>query len=227
MARLFKTREQPMRGVPLSLSGRLVSLFAGKRPEPSYPVLPQVRDTGESSVRGLYLVGEIGGIPLIKLDLNQGVEVVERLHRELGPAPDDDPDLLDLLIVGAGSSGLAAAMRAHAHIELPVRELSSGHVQVGLTDDAGEHRRRDAVVGKQDRIDADLHLSLAAAEHVDRGHAEHPLQRRLDPIGGKILQVADVEVGVGGAEDEPCDLSSSVQNVLCNPRGVVYRPSKR
>ena len=64
----------------MSLSGRLVSLFAGKRPEPSYPVLPQVRDTGESSVRGLYLVGEIGGTPLIKLDLNQGVEVVERLR---------------------------------------------------------------------------------------------------------------------------------------------------
>jgi thioredoxin reductase/polyferredoxin len=130
MARLFKTREQPMRGVPLSLSGRLVSLFAGKRPEPSYPVLPQVRDTGESSVRGLYLVGEIGGTPLIKLDLNQGVEVVERLHRELGPASDDDPDLLDLLIVGAGSSGLAAAMRAH---ELGLRYVALESERIAMT----------------------------------------------------------------------------------------------
>jgi len=114
----------------LSLSARVASLFASKRPEPSYPVLPQVRDHGESSVRGIYLVGEIAGTPLIKLDLNQGVAVIERLQRELGPGPDDDPDLLDVLIVGAGSSGLAAAMRAH---ELGLRYLALESECIAMT----------------------------------------------------------------------------------------------
>jgi thioredoxin reductase/ferredoxin len=89
------------------------SLFAPRTPEPSYPLLPWVRESGESSVSGLYLVGEVGGTPLIKLGLNQGVEVAERLHEELGPGPADDPELLDVAIVGAGSAGLGAAMRAH------------------------------------------------------------------------------------------------------------------
>ena len=90
----------------------LGTLTSKKRPEPSYPTVPQVAESGESTVRGLYLTGDVGGIPLIKLGLNQGVELIERLQAELG-APDDDPELLDVLIVGAGSSGLGAAMRAH------------------------------------------------------------------------------------------------------------------
>ena len=60
------------------------ALFAPKRPEPSYPQLPLVRDSGESSLPGVYLIGEVGGTPLIKLGLNQGVELIDRLHRELG-----------------------------------------------------------------------------------------------------------------------------------------------
>jgi thioredoxin reductase/Pyruvate/2-oxoacid:ferredoxin oxidoreductase delta subunit len=88
-------------------------LTAPKKPEPSYPKLPVVSESGESSVRGIYLIGEVGGTPLIKLGLNQGVEAAEKLQRELGPAPDDDRHLLDVLIVGAGSAGLGAAMRAH------------------------------------------------------------------------------------------------------------------
>jgi len=89
------------------------NLFASKRPEPSYPALPRVSDSGESTVSGLVLVGEIAGTPLIKLGLNEGVDAANRLHAEIGPGPDDDPELLDVLIVGAGSSGLGAAMRAH------------------------------------------------------------------------------------------------------------------
>ncbi len=87
-------------------------LFAPKRPEPSYPTLPAVDEQGESSVPGLYIVGEVGGTPLIKLGLNQGVEVVDRLAGQLGPSSAEDPELLDILIVGAGAAGLGAAARA-------------------------------------------------------------------------------------------------------------------
>lgn len=93
----------------------LQTLFAPKKPEPSYPVLPAVRESGESSVPGVYLVGEVAGIPLIKLGLNAGHDVVDRLAPQLEAERshgDDDPELLDLFIVGAGAAGLGAAARA-------------------------------------------------------------------------------------------------------------------
>ncbi|MCH9002888.1 MAG: NAD(P)-binding domain-containing protein [Planctomycetes bacterium] len=79
--------------------------------------LPILDANGQSNVRGLYMVGEIAGIPLIKLGLNAGVAVIDRLADEL-PQTKDDPsvnrpegELLDVLIVGGGSSGLGAADR--------------------------------------------------------------------------------------------------------------------
>jgi NosR/NirI family nitrous oxide reductase transcriptional regulator len=107
------------------------TLFAPKRPEPSYPQLPLVRENGESSVRGVYLIGEVGGTPLIKLGLNQGVEVIERLHRELGePEKSSAEDLYDVVIIGAGSSGLGAAMRAH---ELGLRYIVLESERIAMT----------------------------------------------------------------------------------------------
>lgn len=107
------------------------ALFAAKKPEPSYPRLPRVRENGESSVRGVYLIGEVGGTPLIKLGLNQGVEVIERINQELGgPQEGSGEELYDVVIIGAGSSGLGAAMRAH---ELGLRYVVLESERVAMT----------------------------------------------------------------------------------------------
>ncbi len=87
--------------------------------------LPVLKDAGQSNVRGLYMVGEIAGTPLIKLGLNAGVDVVDSaapypmasrgLQSSRTSARDESrgscDDTLDVLIVGAGSSGLGAADR--------------------------------------------------------------------------------------------------------------------
>ncbi|RMG17907.1 MAG: 4Fe-4S binding protein [Planctomycetota bacterium] len=91
----------------------LGTLFQPKRPEPSYPTLPLVGEDGQSSVPGIYLAGEVAGTPLVKLGLNRGVELIEALHAELGPPSAEDPELFDVVIVGAGPAGLGAAARAH------------------------------------------------------------------------------------------------------------------
>ena len=88
------------------------ALFRPKRPEPSYPDLPVVSEQGESNVSNIYLAGEVAGTPLIKLGLNDGFELVERLAPELADAPAED-GLYDLIIVGAGASGFGAMVRAH------------------------------------------------------------------------------------------------------------------
>src|SRR5688572_2508547 len=90
----------------------LKSLFSPKAPEPSYPVLPAADEKGESSVPGVYLVGEVAGTPLIKLGLNAGHALVDRLAPEL--RGEQGGDAWDFVIVGAGAAGLAAAARAQS-----------------------------------------------------------------------------------------------------------------
>ncbi len=92
----------------------LNALIAPKSPEPSYPVLPAADARGESSVRGVYLVGEVAGTPLIKLGLNAGHDLVDQLAPEVEAERGQESDAYDLVIVGAGAAGLAAAARARA-----------------------------------------------------------------------------------------------------------------
>jgi hypothetical protein len=107
------------------------TLFAPRKPEPSYPKLPLVRESGESSVPGVYLIGEVGGTPLIKLGLNQGVEMIDRLNQDPGGGDGSSPeDLYDVVIIGAGSSGLGAAMRAH---ELGLRYVVLESERIAMT----------------------------------------------------------------------------------------------
>jgi thioredoxin reductase/NAD-dependent dihydropyrimidine dehydrogenase PreA subunit len=71
--------------------------------------LPILNSQLETTVPRLYIVGELGGIGLIKNAVTQGATVVDRIAakgRVNGP-------LLDLVIVGAGPAGMAAALAAH------------------------------------------------------------------------------------------------------------------
>ncbi len=92
------------------LTGAVRSLFDRSFDPETAGRLPELNDSGQSNVPGLYMVGEIAGTPLIKLGLNAGVEMIDRLRAGLG-AGTDGGDVLDVLIVGAGSSGLGAADR--------------------------------------------------------------------------------------------------------------------
>lgn len=79
--------------------------------------LPLLSEAGQSNVSGLFMIGEISGTPLIKLGLNSGVELIDHLAPQLLSSKSDpsidqpDGDVIDVLIVGAGSSGLGAADR--------------------------------------------------------------------------------------------------------------------
>ncbi|HEY8076480.1 MAG TPA: 4Fe-4S binding protein, partial [Labilithrix sp.] len=76
------------------------------------PVLDRARvdDHLESAdVPGLYLAGDLTGLPLIKNAINQGVRVVDRIASTL---PRRRKHAIDVLVVGAGPAGLSAALRA-------------------------------------------------------------------------------------------------------------------
>ena len=72
---------------------KLVESFGVRFPNDDPAAVPQLSETYESNVAGLYILGALGGYPLIKQAMNQGYEVVETiLGRKVEPA--DEPLLL-------------------------------------------------------------------------------------------------------------------------------------
>jgi len=75
--------------------------------------LPELREDGRTGVPGVYVAGDLTGIPLLKFALDSGAKVVERIAADPalreGAAPDG---AVDLAIVGAGVAGMAAAVEA-------------------------------------------------------------------------------------------------------------------
>ena len=101
---------------------------------------PLVRDTLESvDVPGLYLAGDITGLPLIRNAINQGARAVRAIARELAAEKPPRPakgsparrERYDLLIVGAGPAGLSAALAAKA-AGLSYQVLEQGSVAASI-----------------------------------------------------------------------------------------------
>ena len=69
---------------------KLVEGFGVRFPNATMQAVPQVSATYESNVPGLYIIGALGGYPLIKQAMNQGYEVVEYiLGNSLAPADEE------------------------------------------------------------------------------------------------------------------------------------------
>jgi len=71
--------------------------------------LPMVDQYFESSRRGVHIVGELGGMGLIKNALTQGIQVSERLGKIAARTAMARGDV-DVAIVGGGPAGLATAL---------------------------------------------------------------------------------------------------------------------
>src|SRR6202790_5368119 len=68
----------------------------------------------ETTIKNLFIVGELGGLALIKNAINQGRSCVDTIAARIsgygGSRP--TPDLYDVLIVGAGPAGISASLRS-------------------------------------------------------------------------------------------------------------------
>jgi len=71
--------------------------------------LPHIKPTYETNVPGIYIAGELGGMGLIKNSTEQGKQAIDNLVKKKKPTV---PNILDLVIVGAGPAGIAAALNA-------------------------------------------------------------------------------------------------------------------
>ena len=101
--------------------------------------LPEVGGDYQSNVPGLYIVGELGGMGLIRNAMSQGLQAVANLSRELVSA--SRSQCLDVAIIGAGPAGIAAA--------LACRERGLSHLildQDGLGGSVNHYPRRKLVM---------------------------------------------------------------------------------
>jgi NosR/NirI family transcriptional regulator, nitrous oxide reductase regulator len=76
--------------------------------------LPEVNEDGTTNVPGVRITGDLTGIPLLKLSSDTGAKAVRAFLQEpdFANGPSADSSLLDLAIVGAGVSGVSAAIEA-------------------------------------------------------------------------------------------------------------------
>jgi len=74
--------------------------------------LPHVNQNFETNVPGIFIAGELGGMGLIKNAVEQGKQAVENIVKSLKK---NHGAGFDLVIVGAGPAGIAAALTARKH----------------------------------------------------------------------------------------------------------------
>ena len=78
-----------------------------------YPVIDA---NGETSVKGIYIVGDLTGVPLLKLAAESGTKTVEYINSLSGfkkqKESKSQKDIFDILIIGAGPAGIAAGIKA-------------------------------------------------------------------------------------------------------------------
>jgi putative YpdA family bacillithiol system oxidoreductase len=79
--------------------------------------MPIMSGENETTVPNMFIVGELGGLALIKNAVNQGRDCIDLILQRFtarGTAR-TLPDVYDVLIVGAGPAGISASLRAIQH----------------------------------------------------------------------------------------------------------------
>src|SRR6267142_3750065 len=86
----------------------------------------------ETTIKNLFIVGELGGLALIKNAINQGRDCVDTIANRLSAMGSrrSVPDVYDVLIVGAGPGGISASLRS---IEKRLNYLTVDEGEMGGT----------------------------------------------------------------------------------------------
>ncbi|MEO0974736.1 MAG: NAD(P)/FAD-dependent oxidoreductase, partial [Pseudomonadota bacterium] len=92
---------------------RYTDWLHGQWPSGTPEKLPVIHEDGSTAVPGVYVVGDLTGVPLLKFSADTGAKAVRHLAAD-GAFKKRQPaaDLVDVAIVGGGVSGYAAALEA-------------------------------------------------------------------------------------------------------------------
>ena len=94
--------------------------------------VPYLTPQFETTVPNLFIVGELGGLALVKNAVNQGRECVDIIANRISGMrhKESHPGVHDVLIVGAGPAGISASLRA---IERQLNYITIEQDEVGGT----------------------------------------------------------------------------------------------
>jgi thioredoxin reductase (NADPH) len=94
--------------------------------------MPNLTAENETTIRNLFIAGELGGLALIKNAVNQGRDCVDTIATRLKESRPEvvGPDIYEVLIVGAGPAGISASLRA---IENKLNHITLEQDEVGGT----------------------------------------------------------------------------------------------
>ncbi len=176
--------------------------------------LPVVNDDGSTNVSGLWVVGDLTGVPLLKFSADTGAKVVQKIAKE---SKKSDADDYDVIIIGGGVSGVSAAIEAKKeglnYLLLEASERFSTIINFPKKKPiytypvdmkpAGEMQFREEVHPKEtlledlDKQAESVEIEKARATHVRR--TDGRLQVHLaDDKGAKTAQHVIVAIGRSG-----------------------------
>jgi thioredoxin reductase/Pyruvate/2-oxoacid:ferredoxin oxidoreductase delta subunit len=174
--------------------------------------LPEVDANFESSRPGVHVVGELGGMGLIKNAMRQGLQVADHLAQARHPA---EPGVVDVCIVGAGPAGLAAAL-ALTHHKMSFRLLE----QDTLASTIAHYPRRKLVMTEP------VHLPIWGKFGRKRIHKEELLDTFQKVIRKARIQV-EQGVKVLGVDGRDGDFTVSTTGGPVRARKVVLAIGRR
>ncbi|HXV12771.1 MAG TPA: NAD(P)-binding domain-containing protein, partial [Candidatus Krumholzibacteria bacterium] len=97
---------------------RYLHWLHGQWPAGAVERLPECNQDGSTRIPGLYIVGDLRGVPLLKFAADSGARAIHAIRAMRGFVAangEAGADVVDVAILGGGVSGAAAAMEATKH----------------------------------------------------------------------------------------------------------------
>ena len=156
--------------------------------------MPRLTPDYETNVRNMFIVGELGGLALIKNAVNQGRECIDTITARFqgkGPAAQN---CYDVVIVGAGPGGISASLRA---IQNKLKYVTLEQDEVGGT--VAKYPRQKLVMTSP--VEFPLYGKLNKRELSKENLLEiwHKVMRRADfkvRAGEKVDDIKKSEDGI-------------------------------
>lgn len=167
--------------------------------------LPDVQPDGSTNVAGLYVVGDLTGIPLLKFSADTGARAVQTIAADpsfqKGKEQSSTGNTYDLVIIGGGVGGMAAALEAKKQgLNFAILEASEPFSTI-----VNFPKRKPIYTYPTDMTPAgELQVSAEVKEELVDELRAQTIEKGIKPISARAERVRkqgnEFEISVAGGE---------------------------